>query len=515
MAVGILLTAAPAPVRAQGTMVSIRGTAFSINGSLTNSGTPAEGLLLNSRMVQAAFDDANLATRGRWAYPDTGVWDPERNTAEFLAALPTYAEAGLNAITVSMQGGNPVPETGSPINHLWHVSAFARDGSLKPAWVERLRSVIAAADEHGMVVILTLFYQGQDQRLRDEAAVLDAVDNSVDWLLALPHRNVLVEIANEIDHDGFDHDILSPSRVGELFHRVQIRSAGRLAVSTSFLGRSSPPSTVIRDADYVLIHSNNESPAELRSKVESIRDKPAYRADPKPIVVNEDGVDLRKLDAAMAVKASWGYYDKGLNNYRDGFQAVPVNWSINTSRKRAFFAEVRALADAGTPLEGGDQAQVLFSTVPERTDPISLAGALVSGPVYVFTVPERPVERVHWHLDDPGMTGPPYQTEYNAPYDFAGGSVATPRAFDASDLAVGPHSIGAVLVWADGEPTSITAAFSVSSGVSASVPDVVSLSAADPFSEDVGAERPTASENAHRSKEKTPIASGRGRDSRR
>ncbi|MGE3819761.1 MAG: hypothetical protein AB7I30_10015, partial [Isosphaeraceae bacterium] len=69
------------------TEVSIRGDAFLINGKPTYegrvwNGRPIEGLLLNSRMVQATFDDLNPETRGRWAYPDTGVWDAERNTRE-------------------------------------------------------------------------------------------------------------------------------------------------------------------------------------------------------------------------------------------------------------------------------------------------------------------------------------------------------------------------------------------------------------------------------------------------
>ncbi len=53
-----------------------------------------EGLLLNSRMVQATFDDLNPQTRGMWAYPDTGVWDADRNLREFLAAMPIWRQHG-------------------------------------------------------------------------------------------------------------------------------------------------------------------------------------------------------------------------------------------------------------------------------------------------------------------------------------------------------------------------------------------------------------------------------------
>jgi len=76
------------------TEISIQGTDFYINGKPTyqgryHEGRRIEGLLLNSRMVQAIFDDANPNTIDKWCYPDTNLWDPDRNTTEFCAALPT------------------------------------------------------------------------------------------------------------------------------------------------------------------------------------------------------------------------------------------------------------------------------------------------------------------------------------------------------------------------------------------------------------------------------------------
>lgn len=53
------------------------------------------------------------------------------------------------------------------------VSAFHGHGTLKRAWLARLERVFGRADELGMVVILGLFYQGQDGRLRDETAFRD------------------------------------------------------------------------------------------------------------------------------------------------------------------------------------------------------------------------------------------------------------------------------------------------------------------------------------------------------
>ena len=67
------------------TIVTIEGNDFYINGKITLKGInldniSIEGLLPNSRMVQGIFDDLNPETRQLWKYPDTGIWDPDRNT---------------------------------------------------------------------------------------------------------------------------------------------------------------------------------------------------------------------------------------------------------------------------------------------------------------------------------------------------------------------------------------------------------------------------------------------------
>src|SRR3954469_3991784 len=77
------------------TVVSISGDEFRINGQPTYAGRKwnghsIQGLLLNSRMVQGIFDDLNTNTVAQWAYPNTGKWDAERNTREFIAAMPEW-----------------------------------------------------------------------------------------------------------------------------------------------------------------------------------------------------------------------------------------------------------------------------------------------------------------------------------------------------------------------------------------------------------------------------------------
>src|SRR6266540_311528 len=208
----------------QKTTVTIVGDEFHINGRPTYAGRvwrghSIQGLLLNARMVQGIFDDRNPATANQWAYPDTGKWDAERNTREFLAAMPEWRRHGLLAFTINLQGGNP---KGYGKDQPWHNSALTEKGELRPDYMARLQRILDFADELGMVVILGIFYFGQDERLMDEAAVKRALDNATDWVLDRGYRNVLIEVNNECNV-RYDHDILKPKRVHELIERVKAR----------------------------------------------------------------------------------------------------------------------------------------------------------------------------------------------------------------------------------------------------------------------------------------------------
>jgi hypothetical protein len=332
---------------ARKTEVAIRGEAFLINGRPTYEGRvwqghKIEGLLLNSRMVQGIFDDLNPDTQSKWAYPDTGRWDADRNTGEFVKAMPGWRAHGLLAFTINLQGGCP---QGYCKEQPWQNSAIESDGSLRRDYMERLVKILDKADELGMVAILGLFYFGQDQRLADEPAVLRATDNVVDWLVDRRYRNVLIEINNECNV-SYDHAILKPDRVHELIERVRQRSdaSRRLLISASYGGGTIPKENVVRASDFLLLHGNGVSdPKVIAWMVRETRKVPGYR--PMPILFNEDDhFDFDKpannSAAAVGEYCSWGFFDPGRNNYRDGYQCPPVQWSINTDRKRAFFEKL-------------------------------------------------------------------------------------------------------------------------------------------------------------------------------
>jgi len=310
-----------------------------------------EGLLLNARLVQGIFDDLNPETRRRWRYPD-GPWDPQRNTDEFVAAMPTWRAAGLLSFTINLQGGSPL---GYGRHQPWHNSAFEADGRLRPDYMWRLAQILDVADTLGMVPIVGLLYFGQDQRLTDEPAVLAAVDNAVDWLGARGYTNVLVEIANEVDVPAYTHEIIRPGRVAELIRRVRERSAGRLPVGTSTGGGALPTEGIVEASDLLLLHGNGVGdPGRIRQMVRHCRQMDAYRG--QPIVFNEDDhfdfdADENNMLAAIGEYAGWGLFDYRMDGeaYPDGFQSVPVDWQVRSARKRGFFRLLAAVTGGQSP----------------------------------------------------------------------------------------------------------------------------------------------------------------------
>ncbi len=334
---------------ARHTAVTIASGDFFINGQVTYPGRvwhgyKIQGLLINARLVQGIFDDRNPDTVGRWAYPDTGRWDPERNTREFLAAMPVWRSHGLLAFTINLQGGSP---EGYSREQPWLNSGIERDGSLRADYLSRLERILDCADELGMAVILGYFYFGQDERLKDEGAVVRAADSITDWLLVHGYRNVLVEVNNECNV-RYDHEILKPARVHELIERVRKtnREGRSLLAGTSYGGGSIPKENVVRASDFLLLHGNGVSkPEKIAEMVRETRAVPGFRG--QPILFNED--DHFDFDqpqnnflSALSEHASWGYFDPGKNDYNDGYQSPPVQWLPSTPRKRDFF---RLVAD--------------------------------------------------------------------------------------------------------------------------------------------------------------------------
>jgi hypothetical protein len=358
--VGLAPAAQAQAMNARRTAVTLVGDKFHVNGKPTYPGRvwttskgesfPVEGLLMNSRMVQGIFDDLNPQTRGQWAYPDTKQWDPDRNTNEFIAAMPLWREYGMLGFTINLQGGCPY---GYCRTQPWDNSAFAPDGSLRDDFMKRLELILDRADELGMVAIVGYFYFGQDERLVDEAAVKRAVTNATEWILKKGYTNVIVEVNNECDVQAYDHAILKCGRVHELISQARaIRHNGRsLLVGTSHKGNTVPLPSIIEVSDFVLLHGNGViKPERMKEMIDQVRAMDVYKG--VPIVVNEDdrpwltkeqgwGDYGNNMAVSVQNYASWGFFDfrREQENalFNEGFQSVPINWQISSERKQAFF----------------------------------------------------------------------------------------------------------------------------------------------------------------------------------
>jgi hypothetical protein len=355
------------------TEIHIEGNQFFINSAPTypgveHQGRKIQGLLFNSRMVQAVFDDANPETAAQWAYPDTGVWDPERNVSDFILALPEYRRHGLLAVTVGLQGGGPVyrPE----IYDHYVNSAYEPDGTFKPAYFDRLLRVIQAADEAGMVVIVNYFYVKHARRLEGEAVARQITAEVTDWLLRTGQRNLLVDVANE-SADWWRVPHFQPENIHKLIQIVQgttLNGRRLLAGSSTGGGDDLPHGRWQEVEDFHMPHGNGLKPEALRRKLQRFKAGEAYQKQPKPILINEDSVFVENLEAAVDEYASWGFYHQGYGSqYQDlmdwtvrdredryedlsGFQTVPVNWSINDRWKKAFFERLKAITRSNEPV---------------------------------------------------------------------------------------------------------------------------------------------------------------------
>jgi hypothetical protein len=260
------------------TRVTVRDGRWFIKETITNAGSPAEGLLMNVRVVNATFED-----RGK---PE---FDAEANTDRFLAHLNDYAAHGVNAFTLCLQGGMPGYE--GAVN-----SAFQPNGKLRGEYMKRVERVIRGCDERGIAVILGLYYQRQSSILKDDDAVRAGVKNAVTWVREQGFQNVVIEIANEYPHKGFAHEIIRkpPGMVSLL--RLAKESAPGLLVSASGYGDGVIHKEVAEASDFLLPHWNGTRVDDIPARVATLK------KFGKPIVCNED--DKTGAKAAAAMQAS-------------------------------------------------------------------------------------------------------------------------------------------------------------------------------------------------------------------
>jgi hypothetical protein len=366
--------------------LSIRNDLFYLGETPTytqRSGFPhadprLKGLLLNHRVINGIFDDLNPSHdydgdgRDDFAYPDTGVWDPDVNTLSLIEAMRTWREQGVIAFTIGLQGGNPYRSCPIPPGLSTEAidgGAFNPDGSLRRPFMTRLKWVLDAAAELDMVPIINYFYQGGVRRIAEDR-IESAVDNATQWLLDQDYTSLVIDLANECSSGSY-WPALRPDAIHGLLYRIkdtvdlrasQDGRARRFWVGASLGPRASRaealaelPAAFLRASDLLMLHGNELATADIRAAIVTARERMRTVLNRQlPIVYNEDiqatptdptadnGGDLAHLEACIEAGASWG------NLIRSHQQVPCLNWCDGTPVQRAWFARTRQLAGAPT-----------------------------------------------------------------------------------------------------------------------------------------------------------------------
>jgi hypothetical protein len=277
------------------THVTVKKDQWFLNDVVTYRGAKAEGRLMNVRMVNAVFEDTRRHE-----------FDPAANTERFIKHVPEYVRHGVRAFTINLQGGMPGYE--GAVN-----SAFDAEGNLRGGYLRRVRRVIEACDREGAVVILGCFYQRQDQLLKDEAAVRAGVVNVAQWVKGCGFTNVVLEIANEFGHGGFDHRLLRTAAGQAELIGLAKKTHPDVLVSTSGLGDGTVPGEVARAADFLLVHFNGTKIEDIPARIKALKEFG------KPVVCNEDAkigeAGAKAAEVCVANGASWGLMTEKVNQH--------------------------------------------------------------------------------------------------------------------------------------------------------------------------------------------------------
>ncbi len=312
------------------TKLEIKGKQFYINGKLTystieNSNPEVHGLLMNARFIQGIFDDKEDRTRfnrfGR-------TFDPDKNTDDLIKALPEWYNYGLRAFTVGFQGGGPCFTMGGKERSTIDNNPFSSDGTeIDPDYLKRMDRLIRAADDLGMVVIVSYFYWSQTTpRLKTGNAIVNAVKAASNFLRDNAYTNVIIEIANEHNVSPFgEHDLIRTAQGISLLMDIARKESGGLPVGSSGSGGYINQEEAAA-SDVVIIHSNKQTRQGYYNMIKQVREWEPN----KPIVSNEDSQAIGQLKVAYQSRTSWGYY----NNMTK--QEPPVDWSITEGEDRFF-----------------------------------------------------------------------------------------------------------------------------------------------------------------------------------
>ena len=133
----------------------------------------------------------------------------------------------------------------------------------------------------------------------------------------------------------------------------------------------------------------------------------------------------------------------------------PITGSLEVVSNAASSPDSLALAGEGT---AGEVLSLVYSVSSDRSSPLPLDGAVVDGDIWVWVDPTYPVTNID--MVQFSYDGVDSHLELLPPFDFIGGTPASPIAFDTASETDGTHNIsagidlsagGAILLSADFE----------------------------------------------------------------
>jgi hypothetical protein len=152
-----------------------------------------------------------------WGIRTASASQNQETTDHLIQQLDEYAAHGVNTVAVYFQGS-------SGGSH----DPFAPDGkSIDPGHLARMRQIIEACHQRGMLVVVGIFYQmkkgGGQPHLQDWTACKEAVKTVCTWLNQEKFSNIILNIANEQNSAGHRGFAWEPVRqVEELLDLVRI-----------------------------------------------------------------------------------------------------------------------------------------------------------------------------------------------------------------------------------------------------------------------------------------------------
>ena len=271
----------------------------------------ARGKLMGIRLSEALFDGTGLSGK---------AFDPDRNTGRVIQALDLYAEYGIRAITVSLQGSrddgssSATTELGSGALSMGPVqfSAFEPDGALKSGWMARLGRLLQAADRKGMVVCVTYFSHGREEMFDSTGAIVAAARNVTDWLIENNFRNVVIDVADSWNGAASEwgQGNFIPEYISYLVEDVRERFHGAdfaLPIGASTDGSMTYPASLAQICDVVLVRGDGRSPGQKRSRLRELE------ANLRPVwmVGDDNGREISEANLLREVSSAAEVFQNG------------------------------------------------------------------------------------------------------------------------------------------------------------------------------------------------------------